>query len=1173
VSSRDSFREPANRESSRDFPSRDPPRGPKALIDGAPSGPRAGSYGGDFRGDFGYRGDFRGSRGRPRGRGGWRDDSRDRGREAERGYRSPRDERAAPFRDERGRDRDRWERNDNFRGRRPTSPPGRGRSPSYSSRETTRDAPPSQDVDRLARRDSRDGPLSAASPSSDAPSAFRSTYSRGRGARGRGRGTYYDDFHGRNTSPDPSWTRRTQPSATPPPQVPAFGSASTSLSLPPSNLKLPVPQASTPPTGPANSSTIGVPVPTAPRSHSSKFIRDVNKATPNKWIIPDSADLRRPFSEAAKPGFTTAKSGTTSPSGATKSFETSLPRPNDNKGEPIPDQKNSEGRSLDKAPGSESVPGLVPPPQILNRKRRLICGKRTTTIPSIDSVETLGNGSDDSDADSVDSISRAEFLEGDLKQAEEEWSNIPIPLEEDDAPLPDELLELYDVVENEHEGDEEREERLAFIKELKKEIYAEKLIALHPLRPAADLNAVLLAPHMESSMNDPQSILFKVRRAASKPFDKEECVPVEGAEEDFGMDEGRSPKTEDQELPGSDIMSKPFTSGKEIVSRLEAHVSDLEPQLAYEALVSPADELQSLSSSRNSVKANDSFLPGSKIISNGRPARFRPKIDQFEKSEDELSGTEGEEVYAAVRKMMQTPPRSSLPNFSCKRWDQDSDFLNSLDPDPVVDASIRKSRAEAQARRDREQQEERQLWKQRYYQYRRWTDFSDDPVAVRSREKFAKSRAKAAADAAAVTTLPPALGSKPEPQRRTGSRFATEHDLERILQESKQEAKETEDKEREKEREERAARAQNASAKEAAIPDMYWDEEERVEHCFIDRTHIIPFERSFARLEFGEPIDNFAEEECEIFEKVYLETPKQWGKIAEALSQRDYKACIQHYYLVKHRSNLKDKFKKQGRKKGRRAAVPKGAKPKSNALTVDIVKGDETEDGQDTENGSERRRPRRAAAPTFAFEATPGDSEAQSSASTPGRRTITAPKGDGLSDAAPRRKTKVSREKGPKQSKNGQLLAAAPSPGNRQGESPGAQPVSSRLEAVGQNRFPLQYDGTAAVVPNFIPSPYVQSDKPNSSMTVEFDTMPQSFTGQDRLDSSAPTSFDSQDRRNPQQTSSYWSVPEQTDFPALLRHFGTDWHGIAKFMTSKTHIMVQYFFFFFRQPRVLTQKI
>jgi hypothetical protein len=53
-----------------------------------------------------------------------------------------------------------------------------------------------------------------------------------------------------------------------------------------------------------------------------------------------------------------------------------------------------------------------------------------------------------------------------------------------------------------------------------------------------------------------------------------------------------------------------------------------------------------------------------------------------------------------------------------------------------------------------------------------------------------------------------------------------------------------------------------------------------------------------------------------------------------------------------------------------------------------------------------------------------------------------------------------------------------------------------------------------------------------------------------------PAPFDSQNQRNIIQSSSYWSIPEQTDFPALLRHFGTDWHGIAKFMTSKTYIMV-----------------
>jgi len=71
--------------------------------------------------------------------------------------------------------------------------------------------------------------------------------------------------------------------------------------------------------------------------------------------------------------------------------------------------------------------------------------------------------------------------------------------------------------------------------------------------------------------------------------------------------------------------------------------------------------------------------------------------------------------------------------------------------------------------------------------------------------------------------------------------------------------------------------------------------------------------------------------------------------------------------------------------------------------------------------------------------------------------------------------------------------------------------------------------------------------------------MSQPYTGQEREsfeDQPLPTGFDSQNGRNIQQTSSYWSVPEQTQFPALLRHFGTDWHGIARFMTTKTHIMV-----------------
>jgi hypothetical protein len=40
------------------------------------------------------------------------------------------------------------------------------------------------------------------------------------------------------------------------------------------------------------------------------------------------------------------------------------------------------------------------------------------------------------------------------------------------------------------------------------------------------------------------------------------------------------------------------------------------------------------------------------------------------------------------------------------------------------------------------------------------------------------------------------------------------------------------------------------------------------------------------------------------------------------------------------------------------------------------------------------------------------------------------------------------------------------------------------------------------------------------------------------------------------QTSSYWSVPEQTDFPHLLAAYGTNWAAIAAKLASKTTVMV-----------------
>ena len=149
-------------------------------------------------------------------------------------------------------------------------------------------------------------------------------------------------------------------------------------------------------------------------------------------------------------------------------------------------------------------------------------------------------------------------------------------------------------------------------------------------------------------------------------------------------------------------------------------------------------------------------------------------------------------------------------------------------------------------------------------------------------------------------------------------------------------------------------------------------------------------------------------------------------------------------------------------------------------------------------------------------------------------------------------------EKGPKQTKNSQLLAAAPTPSSRGAGSPGLQPnTAAGRGSSGSNAFP-QFDGPAGGTSNFIPQFVPSTERVNIPMTPNFDVMSQPFVDQERMGSAPPMSFDAQqDRRsNPQQTSSYWSVPEQNDFPALLQHFGTDWGAIAKHMTSKTHVMV-----------------
>ena len=1163
------------RDSTRDFPPREPPRGPKALIQSKPpieppSGPRVPSYGGgDFRGDFGFRGDYRG-RGRGRARGGWRDDSRDRDRDMDRDFRGPRDDRGPPFRDDRSHDRDRWSRDDSFRGRRASSPQGRGRSPNYR---------PSLDVDR-ARRGSRDGPLSGGSPSSESIQAFRG-FGRGRGGRGRGRGAHFDEFHyPRNASPDPKFPRRTQPSATPPPQVPAFGSTNAGLPIsisaaPTAIISVPVvplPLASTSvapkiPAGPASGSSIGplpgVAIPTEPRSQRLEGNHVNRNSQASSAVLRTSPKI--PKKEVS---ISVDDAAYKAPSPVQFTSPT-LPRNDDVH---IEADQATEGAPLEEATISEPSPVTQQPGEPSPRKRAPIVGRRPPKPIERETPQVPHEDPYDSDGDSVDSIGRGDFFEEDIKKIEDQISQLPSDPEGHSLLTLKELGELAN-----RPVPDDPQELVIWNAEIKRhaiwrqEEFKQHLVDISPWAPRSDPvpNAQSLKPFVDFVIDSKLLENYSATHQTSVP---EACVSKqqdkEAASSTSNTDATAEPvletRSEDQGpttlSPKSDLNVKPHPNGDTNISG-----TNLEPSSQTTVPISdnrdnisqaPASSIQPQSPAEPETKAEHvENVEGAGIVdsaTNGKAPKINPKMEPSDESEDEQSRAEHLEQLQAVRRMMKTPSISSLPNFGTKPPFEDEYLQKSLTAlsNRVVDELVIHNLKMSAARRKKEQTEERKKWAERYYKYRKWTDHSGDMACVRSRKTFEKAKEDAAADLAATKSSTPGPNSRPETQRRTGSRFATEHELQRVLQESRQEAIKTQ------EEVDRGVREATASAKEATIPDMCWDQEQWDANLFRDYTHLVPFDRAINILQCGEPIDNFTEEETEFFLKAYLEYPKQWGKIAEALPQRDYKACIQHYYLKKHTIHFKDKLKKQGKRgKGRaKGTGAKGAKPKSNALIADIVSRDDGEDGGDTENGRETRRPRRAAAPTWNFEASVAPSETASPVPTPGRKAGATPKIDNGTDGPPaKKKTKAVREKGPKQAKNSQLLAAAPTPVSRPIDSPPIQPTSAHTVPAGINRFPAPYDAAVQVPTSFPTSPY---PPPSNTTPINFEPMTQTFSAQPRLGSVPPMGFDHQERQNLQQTSSYWSVPEQTDFPELLRYFGTDWHGIAKHMTSKTHIMV-----------------
>ncbi len=434
--------------------------------------------------------------------------------------------------------------------------------------------------------------------------------------------------------------------------------------------------------------------------------------------------------------------------------------------------------------------------------------------------------------------------------------------------------------------------------------------------------------------------------------------------------------------------------------------------------------------------------------------------------------------------------------------------------------------------------------------YKRWRTAIEDFEEQRRAE-----------DPMAVSPLPDSIPlSTPAPPvvGRRG-KIISELDMEEVLKVSQETAA----------KEERARREREAPVyispetfnpdREAVVPDMLSSCEVRT-FRFNDTNNLVSPEDALHALKFMPRKDDFTPAEHETFLYNYCLYPKRFGTIAEALEGRDFRDCVRHYYLTKLSVKYKDQetaFMKT--KKGKKlAASARGQqiRPRAAGLISSVDGGMDYE----TQNIplNEKGRPKRAAAPTFGDNP---DADPATPAPTPARRGAAALKdaSGSLSSEKPtakRTRTAPAKEKVGRKGK-APLLAAAPGP-SPQKSLPEAVRAVSKEPTVDNEQRVEEIEGAQLLAGLTSSQPYAAPVAQQTSM----EGWP--------VDQPVPMNVDQtvkhvqtfiQEQPPPQQkssgtTSSYWSVPEQTDFHNYLRHFGTNWQAIAKAMNTKTPTMV-----------------
>lgn len=635
----------------------------------------------------------------------------------------------------------------------------------------------------------------------------------------------------------------------------------------------------------------------------------------------------------------------------------------------------------------------------------------------------------------------------------------------------------------------------------------------------------------DSGVGEPKSRMM----ALDQENEEEDSDEASAEEGDMGLDEGDFAEAEkkfDQSLQALQAKRPPTPRSNPVLLELLEELDALASALEDKSKIEGSDEQPAMQSLSLEIRGG------------------LPSPDPEGNNDMDLK-RESYSPPLSIKARPQTPSIESLPFLASgppTPFSQIDDLQEEFPrKDAIEDLLIQKlmrQREILQAEND----EAREFFQKRYKAWRGSVEAFEEEKRVEDPMAFTDTP-----DEAPLTApTPPVVGRR--------AKVISELDMQEVIRASQETAAREERARREREQPVYIRPETFNSDREAEVPNML-GQEERKASIFFDKNTLVDREFALEALEFIPKKDDFTPEENEDFIEYYCYYPKRFGIIAEHLKNRDYRDCVQHYYATKLSVKYKDReaaFLKT--KKGRKlqAASMRQLKPRSTGL---ISSFDGMADyANQTVALTEKGRPRRAAAPTFgdAVESDP------TPAVTPARRGAAGKENLNGSmsvekPAGKRTRTVPAKEKGARKAK-APLLAAAPGPSPQKGleDAPrlSKEPQSEneqRLEDIeGAQALAGLNSGQVYAMPMY-KAGSVEGWTPEQQATINNDT---SYKYTQQLIQDQPNPPPTKTGGQPA-TSSYWSVPEQTDMCNYLAHFGTNWQAIAQTMKTKTHTMVR----------------